>query len=251
MAKNNSEEINFQHFVDGVKVKKISWNYFVDFIQVLSYSDIDRLRKLNAILLKELTMNFSDIEKLKYLNEILLIQFKTYIEMTENDHSIENLLESNVDEILYAEKTTELLTNKNAQAKENDYVESLQETNIGQVLNAETFKATTIEMLKNEDIQKTTMNEIRDELITSCKEDEIECNPNDENNLKIFLCHICNKNYKINFHLKQHIKNVHEKKKNYNFHNETLHNDQELATTSISNDTNFKTQILFKMRHAL
>ena len=92
MAKNNSEEINFQHFVDGVRLKKISWNYFVDFIQVLSYSDIDRLRKLNAILLKELTLNFSDIEKLKYLNEILLIQFKTYIEMTENDH-IENLLE--------------------------------------------------------------------------------------------------------------------------------------------------------------
>ena len=90
MAKNSSEEIKFQNYVDGVKQKEISWKFFVDVMQDLSYSDINRLRNLNEILLMELTMNFSDIEKLKYLNEILLIQVKNYIqkvhecEMTEN-----------------------------------------------------------------------------------------------------------------------------------------------------------------------
>ena len=27
MAKNNSKEINFQHYIDGVKAKKMSWNF--------------------------------------------------------------------------------------------------------------------------------------------------------------------------------------------------------------------------------
>ena len=39
-----------------------------------------------------------------------------------------------------------------------------------------------------------------------------------ETNAKIFHCYICSKEYKISFHLKQHIRNVHEEKKNYNFH---------------------------------
>ena len=76
MAKNNSEEIDFQQYVDSVKQKRIDWNMFVDVIQDISYSDKDRLRRLNAILLNELTINFSDIEKLKYLNIILLTEFK-------------------------------------------------------------------------------------------------------------------------------------------------------------------------------
>ena len=96
MAKNNSEEIDFQLFVDGMKQKKISWDFFVEFVQSLSYSDIDRLRNLNAILLRELTMNFSDLDKSKYLNEILLIQFKNYIEtehfkLSDNSENIPNL----------------------------------------------------------------------------------------------------------------------------------------------------------------
>ena len=75
MAKNNSEEINFQHYVDSVKQKKLNWNLFTDFMQDLSYSDKGRLRILNAILLNELTMDYSDMDKLKYLNVILLREF--------------------------------------------------------------------------------------------------------------------------------------------------------------------------------
>ena len=72
MAKNKSEKFNFQHYVNGVKQKEISWKFFVDLMQDLSHSNIDRLRNLNAILLMELTMNYSDMDKLKYLNEILI-----------------------------------------------------------------------------------------------------------------------------------------------------------------------------------
>ena len=68
MAKNNSEEINFQHYVDLVKENKFPWNIFIDVMQDLSYSDRNKLRILNAILLKELTMDYSDMDKLKYLN---------------------------------------------------------------------------------------------------------------------------------------------------------------------------------------
>ena len=80
MSQNNSEEINFQLYVDLVKQNKFPWNIFIDVMQDLSYSDINKLRKLNAILLTELTMNYSDIDKMKYLNELLMIQFKNHIQ---------------------------------------------------------------------------------------------------------------------------------------------------------------------------
>ena len=91
MATNNSEEINFQHYVDSVKQKRIDWNMFVDVIQDISYSDKGRLRRLNAILLNELILDCSDKDKLKYLNLILLREFKNDIEkeqdfeMTQSD----------------------------------------------------------------------------------------------------------------------------------------------------------------------
>ena len=93
MAKNQSVEINFQHYVDLVKQENIQWNTFIDFVQELSYSNMDRLRNLNATLLNELTINYSDMDKFKYLNGILLSEFKNYIqrecetEMIENDVS--------------------------------------------------------------------------------------------------------------------------------------------------------------------
>ena len=57
MAKNNSEEIDFQQYVDSVKQKRIDWNLFVNVIKDISYSDKDRLRILNATLLNELTLD--------------------------------------------------------------------------------------------------------------------------------------------------------------------------------------------------
>ena len=86
MSKNSriSEEINFQHYVEAVKRKEITWNIFVDFIEDLSYSDINRLKNLNEILLMELTMDFSDLNRMKYLNVILLMEFKNSIQKMNN-----------------------------------------------------------------------------------------------------------------------------------------------------------------------
>ena len=125
MAKNISEEIDFYQYVDGVKQRKLSWKLFIALMQDLSYKDINRLRKLNAIILTELTMNYSDLDKFKYLNEILMIQFKNFIEREEANFEItengqhnytENLL-SHVDQIsnedeTFNERIKEISTNK-------------------------------------------------------------------------------------------------------------------------------------------
>ena len=80
MAKKNSEEIDFQRYVDAAKHKKIHWDYFIDLMQDISFTDVNRLRHLNATLLNELTYNCSNMDKLKYLNGILLTEFKKYIQ---------------------------------------------------------------------------------------------------------------------------------------------------------------------------
>ena len=90
MSNNSSEEINFQHYVEAVKNKEMTWNIFIDFMQVLSYSDINRLKHFNAILLMELTMDYSDLERLKYLNVILLNEFKNAIQKM-NDLKTEHI----------------------------------------------------------------------------------------------------------------------------------------------------------------
>ena len=95
MAKKKAEEFNFQHYVDAVKQKRMDWNIFIDFMQDLSYEDRGRLRRLNAILLNELTMNFSDIDKLKYLNVILLTEFKKDIQ---KEYTIEKIQNENVED---------------------------------------------------------------------------------------------------------------------------------------------------------
>ena len=82
-SKNKSEEINFQTYINEVTDGKIRWNIFLNLMKDLSYSDIDRLKKLNTILLTELTINFSDMDRLKYLNEILLKELKNFIQNLE------------------------------------------------------------------------------------------------------------------------------------------------------------------------
>ena len=150
-------------------------------MQDLSYSDFGRLRKLNAILLNELTVDYSDMDKLKYLHMILLTEFKKDIQkecnfgMTQQEN-FEKSVESSGDE-LSNEETAKELSNDN-------------------------------------EIQIPTLYKIGDNLSSSYKEEMIECNPS-ETTRKTFLCYICNKEYNIYFHLKQHIRNVHEDRKSH------------------------------------
>ena len=234
MAKINSDEINFKQYVDGVKENKLSWNLFMAIIQDFSYSDINRLRHLNAILLTELTMNHSDMEKLKYLNQILLIQFKNRIER-ENDTEVsgednhEDLKESSVDQILnedtsdetiqevptnekdqilitetFDETMEEITTNENDQIlSEETFDETITEmpkNENEQISNEENFDETAKEISTNEDDQMSIVNEIKENLIFPSEEEIIESNQS-EISPKIFLCHVCNKEYNMYFHL--------------------------------------------------
>ena len=193
MAKNNSEEINFQHYVDAVKQNKIHWNIFEDLMQDLSYSDIDRLRILNAILLTELTMNYSDMDRMKYLNEILLIQFKNHIQ---KDQKFEIERDQN------CEKSIESHSNVH---------------------------------------EETDDEEIKDELAFMEKEEVTEILSSD-NNSKSFSCHNCNKKYNIYFHLKQHMRNVHEEKKTNNFPI-NINDDQKLDEHEFTNKNDMMHQL--------
>ena len=214
MEKNNSEEINFQHYVDAAKQNKIDWNIFIDLMQDLSYSDIDRLRNLNAILLTELTMNQSNMDKFKYLNGLLLTEFKKYIQrnqinidMTSRNEDSENHVEANIYESLDDNESQN-------QNQDFNYIDSNVYENLDD-------------------------NETKDNITSLCKEEIIESNTN------IFLCHICNKEYNINFHLNQHIKNVHEKENSNALHFNTIQNDQkidenQMTAKSIPNAINSK-----------
>ena len=70
-SNHTSQDFNFQYYVDMAKQKEIAWHVFVKLIKDFSYSDISKLKYVNAILLTKLTDSYSDMERLKYLNVIL------------------------------------------------------------------------------------------------------------------------------------------------------------------------------------
>ena len=158
------------------------------------------LKYLNAILLNELTMNYSDMDKSKYLNVMLLNEFKNNIQRKDN-----------------------------LKMTQNEDFEECKESNDDQLLNKETTKQVAT-------IQTPIEIDFKDNLV-SCKEEMNEFNSS-ENNVKIFLCDICNKEYSIYFHLKQHIRKVHEATRS--FHLNSIQNDQILEEHEIANNGNDK-----------
>ena len=59
------------------------------------FEDCERLKKLNAILLTELTIYYSDLDTLKYLNVILMAELKNYIENKYNFENTDSVNEKN------------------------------------------------------------------------------------------------------------------------------------------------------------
>ena len=229
MAKNNFEEFNFQHYIDAVKQKRMDWNIFTDLMREISYSDMGRLRLLNAILLNELTRDYSDMDKSKYLNVILLTEFKNEIQkeqnfqMTQNE-DFENSIESNVHEIL----------NEDTNNKNQDDLSSSCKKEIIECDTSEFDDNILNEMTQNENLENSedsNYHKIENEYLENSEESNIHENTNEDANnknqenmaleiiecntieseTKVFLCKICNKGYKMYFHLKQHIRNIHEK----------------------------------------
>ena len=89
-SKHNTQDFNFQYYVDTVKQKRIPWDVFVNLMEDLSFSDVNRLKYLNAILLCELTNSYSDMDRLKYLNVILMNKFKDFIQLEDDVEISEN-----------------------------------------------------------------------------------------------------------------------------------------------------------------
>ena len=204
ISMNSSEEINFQNYVESVKQKKIPWNIFEDFMKDLAYSNSQRLKLLNAILLIELTTDYSDLDRLKYLNSLLLTEFKEFIEREDNFPYIENenfeesrvILSDSADEIIKEESETEI-----------------------------------IQILEDAD-------EVKEYVYKRSINDNGNSNQM-KPNAKHFSCQFCNKQYSINFHLKQHIKKVHEQKNK--FANKMSAVDQDLYDEIIKEITNDQT----------
>ena len=249
VSMNSSEEIDFQSYVDSLKHKKIPWEMFEKVLKDISYSDIDRLKYLNEILLDELTMNFSDIDKLRYLNSILLTEFKEFVQTqkdksySENEHTDDELNEihTNIsdlaDEIIKKEYEIQLVERIEEESKDslpNSPINSTIVYNQRKEFQMQIFSDSTDEIIHEEsdaELKEVIENEMEDNSLNlPTKYDVI--GTQSEANMKKFPCYLCNKEYSIHFHLKQHIRKIHEAKPNHtsfskefdqNAHNDSNH----------------------------
>ena len=79
-SKKNHHEISFELHIDALREQKIPWNTFVELLEEIFYSDMDKLKYLNALILTELTKSYSNMERSRYLNKILLKELKNLIQ---------------------------------------------------------------------------------------------------------------------------------------------------------------------------
>ena len=130
VSMNYHEDANFQTYIELVKEQKMTWNTFEIVLKDVSYSSIDRLKYLNAILLKELTTNFSDIDRSRYLNSILLTEFKEFIyredqfQSTGNEYFVEESEKSILDSDCNEERIKEDTEVKVVEIMDNKYLDA-------------------------------------------------------------------------------------------------------------------------------
>ena len=219
MAKNNFDEINFQHYVDAVKQKRIDWNMFIDFIQDLSYSDRNRLRILNAILLTELTVNFSDLDKFKYLNVILLREFKNHIQ---KEHTtLEMIQMEELEKSVEEPEIDQLLQEIIDEEREITFVNEIEDDLNQDIKNHIQKENTTLEIIQMEELEKSVKGPEIDELLneeTTDEEMEIAFANEIEDDLNQdmdYKCKFCGKPFSQKEAMKKHINKSHKGKKVY------------------------------------
>ena len=193
----SSQEFNFQFYFNLVKQKEIAWHVFVKLMEDLSYSDVDRLKYLNANLLTELTISHSDMDQLKYLNVILMNKFKDSIKRTDIEKSevSHDSHESNEDNIEFSEK-------ENIKVDHDGKIEGIS-------------CDSKIEISENENLEVGY--DMSDEIITeisipSKEERHQDLNSQIDDKRK---CHSCGKSFTAAQTLKKHIYTVHEGHKDY------------------------------------
>ena len=69
---NDSDEINFQSYIDAVKDSKIVWDIFVNLMKDLSHKNINSLKQLNEILLNELKISIQEKRRYNQFDDIPL-----------------------------------------------------------------------------------------------------------------------------------------------------------------------------------
>ena len=242
----------------------------------MNCSDLDKLKYLNVLLLSKfkkhiLRENGLEMKKDDFLQD--LQQEESDINKTSQEISIDNEIQmsttsfennvnnslnkdSNVSPIMKEETSIDISTDvdDNDEIKNSTFDHILNEdTSIDDSNKTiESAEATGIEMSTDNEIQTLPLkgitdnetqlqivNEIEDNITSSCKEETFDHNPS----TKIFICHICKKHYSIHFYLKQHLKKVHEKKKKHNFHQNQNDYKCEECGKSFSSSHNLKRHI--------
>ena len=226
----SSDKIHFQTYVESVKQRKIPWNIFEKLLKDYVYSDMERLKFLNAILLSELTKNYSEIDRSRYLNSILLPEFKEFIQREDN---LQN--DSDLNNEIIKNRSNENFRNNDSSNIEseqinpqNEYFEEYEKSTVDSDTNEEKIKeGNEVELLeimeneRNQNLDSFSIKVIQEESQT----ETVEIIENEKNEISIkdnsleskqvepdserFPCHFCNKVYGMNFHLKQHIRKNH------------------------------------------
>ena len=200
----------------------------------MNNSDIEKLKYLNILLLSEfkkhiLAENGLEISEHDFHQDLQIEESEidqtiqdmstdiNEIKMSTASSEITGNESSNVQQIMKEESSIEISTDDGIQnsssapiSYEDMSIEfSTDDNNDIKKSNEETSMETLTHygIMENE-TQLPIMNEMEKNSTSSCKEEILDHYPS----ANIFLCHICNKEYHIFFHLKQHIKKVHEKK---------------------------------------
>ena len=238
-SNHTSQDFNFQYYVDMAKQKEIAWHVFVKLIKDFSYSDISKLKYVNAILLIKLTDSYSDMERLKYLNVILMDRFKDSIEMEDNNEVSNDLNDETIEE-MSSDHEIQISSVNKIETQEN-FDSSIHKFNDNIHIEDD------VEISENEDAAHDSSNET------------IKDVSNNAQNAKYFViksstgfrCSICSRSYrrrqdtKVHVH-KKHLKQRHKCKlcgKTYEtlprleIHFEITHSNQHKFTCTICDHT--------------
>ena len=209
ISMDSSEEIDFQSYIDSVKQKSTTWHIFENLMKDLAYSSIPRLTLLNAILLIELTKNDSYLDRLKYHNSLLMAEFKEFIERDDDffDESVES--DSN---------NAEMIGEKNETKTAQHFVESQNSNGNNQLYGYDQFGELQEVFVAIDSKNEITQEENETRIAQLSLEDEGKehFGPTStksiqmEQKTEMFTCQLCNKVLYNQFHLKQHIRNIHE-----------------------------------------
>ena len=209
--RNNSDEITFHLYVDAVIEQKIPWHTFTKWTKDFYNSDMGRLKHLNAMILMKLTVSYSDMERSTYLNAILLRELKKSILKM-------NMSEEESEHEAFQDAKTAAPNDNESEEKfdaNNDFKNNLSNEEECMSLH------TNIEVDDNyeQTIQENEIQVVPRTKETSSSENNTLAEYNQTkiiiNKSKTFNCSICNKDFRIYFHLKQHIKKVHDNNTKY------------------------------------